>query len=146
MPQRRIEEVFRGHPLVFLPKTASVRDAAKLMTEKHVAAIVVMDHPDTAADGIFTERDLVERVVAPGLSPEGTPLSKVMTADPVTVSVDHTVLQAMAEMRDNELRHLPITKHGRIIGLISVRDFIGDEVAELDHERAVAKGIWEHMR
>ena len=56
------------------------------------------------------------------------------------------VMQAIVEMRENELRHLPVTKDGKLVSMVSVRDFVGKEIAELDYEREYAKGYWEHMR
>ncbi len=146
MPNRRIEEVMSDMPLVHLPPSATVSDAAKLMSEKHISAIAVNDAENGELDGIFTERDLVDRVVAAGLDPKTTPLSEVMTKHPVSVTTDQTVLQAMGEMRDNNLRHLPVMKNGQAVGMVSMRDFVGTEIAEMDHEREIAKGIWEHMR
>lgn len=146
MPNRRIEEVFKGHPLIHLPPSATVREAAKVMADKHVAAVAVTNPAGGPLEGIFTERDLIERVVAKGLDADKVVLSEVMTPRPVTITFDHTVRQALAEMRDNGLRHLPVTQGDRVVGMVSMRDFVGDEVAELDHERDLIKNVWEHMR
>lgn len=146
MPNRRIEEVMSQIPLVHLPPTATVREAAEQMASKHVSSIAVSREGTDGLVGIFTERDLITRVVAVGKDPETTPLEGVMTKNPVTVTIDHTVMQAIGEMRENELRHLPVTKNGKVISMVSVRDFVGKEIAELDDERAYTKGYWEHMR
>lgn len=147
MPNRRIEEVMSGLPLVHLPPTATVREAAQEMSSKHIAAIAVMAGGEGAdIEGIFTERDLIDRVVAPGLDPDAVRLADVMTRHPVSVGVDRTVRQALAEMRDNNLRHLPVSKDGKIVGMVSMRDFVGTEIAELDFEREYIKSLWEHMR
>ena len=145
MLNRTIAQVLRDGFVVTLPTDAVVRQAAKMMSEKHVASIVVTSG-DAEVEGIFTERDLINRVVATGGDPDSLTLGDVMTKQPVTVSPDHTVRQALAEMKDNDLRHLPVLKGQTLVGVVSMRDFIGDEVAELDHERDLARSIWEHAR
>jgi CBS domain-containing protein len=145
MPERKISEVLRDPFLVQMPPTATVREAAKEMAQKHVASIVVTEG-DNQLDGIFTERDLIDRVVAPGRDLDATTLADVMTPKPVSVPPEATVLQAMGEMRDNNLRHLPVSQNGKVVGVVSIRDFVGDDIAELDHERQFARTIWEELR
>ena len=145
MLNRQICDVMRDHYVVRLPPEATVHQAAQEMADKHVASVLVMKI-DGALDGIFTERDLIERVVGPGGNPDRITLNDVMTPRPITVAPTATVRQALAEMKDNDLRHLPVMEAGEVVGVVSVRDFIGDEIAELDHERAQRKAIWEGMR
>ncbi|NBC33309.1 MAG: CBS domain-containing protein [Alphaproteobacteria bacterium] len=145
MPERRISEVLRDPFLVQMPPNATVSEAAMEMSNKHVASIVVTEGNDQL-DGIFTERDMIDRVIAAGRDPKTTTLADVMTPHPVTVSPQATVLQAMAEMRDNNLRHLPVADGGKVVGVVSIRDFVGDDIAELDHERQFARTVWETLR
>lgn len=145
MLNRTIAQVLRDQFVVTLPPDATVREAAKLMSVKHVASIVVTTG-NAHVEGIFTERDLIDRVAAPGRDPDTLSLSDVMTRHPVTVSPDSTVRQAMAEMKDNDLRHLPVMRGDTLVGVVSMRDFIGDEVAELDHEAELRRSVWEHGR
>jgi CBS domain-containing protein len=145
MLNRHISDVMRDRFVVHLPPQATVRQAAQEMALKHVAAIVVTE-TDGQLDGIFTERDLIERVVSQGRKPEAVTLAEAMTARPVTVSPQSTVRQALAEMKDNNLRHLPVLEGGEVVGVVSMRDFIGDEIAEIDHERALRKAVWEGAR
>jgi CBS domain-containing protein len=145
MPERKISEVLRDPFLVHMSPDATVRQAAKEMADKHVASVVVTEGNDEL-DGIFTERDLIDRVVAVGRDLDGTKLADVMTPKPVSVSKDATILQAMAEMRDNNLRHLPVSEGGKVVGVVSIRDFVGDDIAEMDHERQFARTIWEELR
>ena len=145
MLNRTIAQVLRDSFVVKLAADASVRQAARMMSEKHVASVIVTSG-NAHVDGIFTERDLIDRVVAPSRDPDALTLGDVMTRHPVTVSPDHTVRQALAEMKDNDLRHLPVVRDDTLVGVVSMRDFIGDEVAELDHERDLARSVWEHGR
>lgn len=143
MLNRTIAQVLRDQFVATLPPDATVRDAAKLMSQKHVASVVVTTG-NTHVEGIFTERDLINRVVAPGGDPDSLALSDVMTKHPVVISPDSTVRQALAEMKDNDLRHLPVMRGDSLVGVVSMRDFIGDEVAEIDHEAELRRAVWEH--
>ena len=145
MPQRRIQQILRSEHLLHLAPTVNVREAARQMSERHVAAVIVTEGADKL-DGIFTERDLLDRVVVPGLDPNTTALSKVMTVDPATVTPGQTVREAMAIMDAKGVRHLPVVVEGRVLGVISMRDFVGDEVAELDRKHEIEDQYAEHMR
>ena len=72
--------------------------------------------------GIFTERDVLHRVVAAEKNPRSTPVSTVMTRDVVTLSPQTTVEEAMALITDKRCRHLPILQQGRLVGIISSGD------------------------
>ena len=145
MPHRRIQDVLRNQRLLHLDPAITVRDAARKMSERHVAAVLVTEGDDTL-DGIFTERDLLDRVVVPGLDPDATPLSKVMTPKPATISPGETVGAALALMDAKGIRHLPVAVEGRVVGVVSMRDFVGEEVAVLDHMHEMEAQYAEHMR
>lgn len=131
MPHRSVSEVIEGHRIVALPAMAGVREAARRMTAEHVASVVVTDG-DAHIVGIFTERDLTSRVVAEGLDPEKTPLAQVMSPTPLTIGPEATVADALRMMHLNGLRHLPVLQGGDVIGVVSMRDFVGAEVAAVE--------------
>jgi len=145
MPHRRIQQVLRNQRLLHLEPSVSVREAARQMSARHVAAVLVTEKDDTL-DGIFTERDLLDRVVVPGLDIDTTPLSQVMTPKPATVSPGDTVREALAIMDAKGVRHLPVAVEGRVVGVVSMRDFVGDEVAVLDKLHDMETQYAEHMR
>ena len=145
MPHRRIKEVLRRQHLLHLGPKISVREAARKMSERHIAVVIVTEGEDKLY-GIFTESDLLERVVVPGLDPDATPLSKVMTAHPATVAPDQTVGEALALRDGKGVRHLPVVVEGRVLGVVSMRDFVGEEVAVLDRRHEFEDQIAEHMR
>jgi CBS domain-containing protein len=122
--------------LLTLPRTTLVRDAAKAMRERHVGAVLVS--VDGRLEGIFTERDMVNRVVAEGRDLDRTTLADVMTANPDTASPNDTAIAALRRMQDGGYRHLPIVDRGRLVGIVSRRDFHGEEKARLDEE----SGLW----
>jgi signal-transduction protein with cAMP-binding, CBS, and nucleotidyltransferase domain len=145
MPHRLIQDVLRNQRLLHLEPTVTVREAAREMSTRHVAAVLVTEGEDHL-DGIFTERDLLDRVVVPGLNPDDTPLSKVMTVKPASVSPGQTVREALQLMDAKGVRHLPVAVDGRVLGVVSMRDFVADEVAVLDRLHELETQYAEHMR
>jgi CBS domain-containing protein len=144
MPHRQIQQVLRNQRLLHLEPNVSVREAARQMSERHVAAVIV--EAEGQLDGIFTERDLLDRVVVPGLDPDTTPLNKVMTLHPATVGLTDSVRDALDAMDAKGVRHLPVVVDGRVVGVVSMRDFVGDEVAVLDKQHEMEEQYAEHMR
>ena len=144
MPHRTIEQIMRGQRLCILPPEATISEAADAMAERHVAAVLVMVGEDL--QGIFTERDVIVRVLAARRDPTQTRLAEVMSPHPVTLDSTATIRQALAEMHDNHLRHLPIVRDGKVAGVVSMRDFVGEEIAELDREDVFEGHVWEELR
>jgi CBS domain-containing protein len=137
--RRVVPDVVSNQQLLELPPGATVRSAACAMRERHVAAVLVTT--DGRLDGIFTERDMVNRVVADGRDPDQTVLAEVMTANPDTIAPTTTAIEALRRMHDGGYRHLPIIERGRVVGIVSRRDFHGDEKARLDDESDLWKKI-----
>ncbi len=100
--------------------TASVSEAVAVMNENHVGSVLVLNEGSLA--GIFTERDVLYRVVAAEKPPHSTSISAVMTRDVVTLSPNTTVEETMTLITDKRCRHLPILQKGRLIGIISSGD------------------------
>lgn len=113
----------RADELISLPASASVADAAALMTERDVGAVLVMNEEGLVA-GIFSERDLVSRVVAHQRDPKGTPLSLVMTRNVKFVSPGTSTEAALALMHLHRFRHLLVIDGPRVYGLVSMRDLV----------------------
>jgi CBS domain-containing protein len=109
----------------------SVLDAARLMAEKRIGAVMVMEKGQLI--GIFSERDLLNRVVAKGLSPDATLVRSVMTPDPVTLGAGATAQEALDLMQSKGFRHLPVVEGDRVLAICSIRDFfaaVNEELAE----------------
>ncbi len=126
MSPRTIEDVVRdrGSDVMFtLPAAATVSEAVELMAREHIGAVLAMTEDDLVA-GIFTERDLLNRVVQPRLNPETTPLSMVMTRDVRFVSPTTPVEAAMALMHVQRHRHLLVIDGPRVHGLVSMGDMV----------------------
>lgn len=106
--------------------------AAKLMALKNVGAIMVVE--DDRLVGIFTERDVVFRVVARGLDAQTTPLAEVMTREPITVGPERAFGYALVVMQENGFRHLPVIEEGRPVGMVSSRSAMDPELEEFVSE------------
>ena len=126
MPQMLIEQVVRDRTsdaLYTVPASATVADAVDLMAERQIGAVLVMNEDDLVA-GIFTERDLLMRVVQPGIDPRATPVSLVMTREVRFVTPGTTVEAALALMHLQQHRHLLVIDGPRVHGLVSMRELV----------------------
>lgn len=128
MFSQRIRSVMEHKRMLMAPPNTTVSEAAKLMAEKNVGAVLVVDQERLI--GIFTERDAVFRVIAQGLDIQTTPLSQVMTASPKTVDPDKTFGFALMMMHENGFRHVPVIENGRPIGIVSARNALDPEMEE----------------
>lgn len=123
----RVSELFRKPP-VTLPAGATLSDAAALMDEEVVGAIVVVDD-DGRPVGIVTDRDIVLRAVAKRLPPDAR-LDAVMTTDLVTLPADADVTVAVSVFEERDFRRLPLVDvDDRVVGMITVDDLVVHEVA-----------------
>jgi signal-transduction protein with cAMP-binding, CBS, and nucleotidyltransferase domain len=111
------------------------------MREKGVGSVVIEEKGQLA--GIFTERDLLNRVVAAGKNPEKTALSDVMTKDVMGLEGDKPLLHALHLMHQNAFRHVPVLENGRPIGMVSARDALGIEWQQFQREVKLADDIAE---
>lgn len=115
-----------------LPPTATVAEAARLMKAKNCGCVVVT--AKGRLKGIFTSGDLVKRVTADGLNPADATLEQVMTRKPDVVGPSTLAIDALRMMQDGHYRHLPVTVSGKIVGIVSRRDFFGQEQNIVDEE------------
>ncbi|HXZ41639.1 MAG TPA: CBS domain-containing protein [Terriglobales bacterium] len=110
----------------------TVLDVVQAMVVRNIGAVPVLR--DGILVGIFSERDLMKRVVAEGLDPRTTHLEEVMTEDPLTVSPSETVEDCMLLMRRHGFRHLPICEGKQLLGVVSLRDVLLHDLTEKDYE------------
>ena len=106
--------------VVTATKTDTVLDAARKMKKARIGCVAITE--GRKLTGIFTERDLLNRVVAEGLDPAKTPVSQVMTANPVSVDAAQPLDRVFAALADRRFRHLPITDAGSLVGIVSLTD------------------------
>ncbi len=110
----------KGAVLHSVTPTMTVAAAVAEMNRNRVGAVVVLDGGRLA--GIFTERDVLRRVVGAGVDPNTTSVSAVMTGNVLTVTSETTIDQALALFTEKRCRHLPVVTDGRLIGLVSIGD------------------------
>ena len=133
-----------GPDLVSARPDETVRDAARRMAEQRCGSILVVE--DGCLLGIFTERDLLVRVVAAGLEPTTTRLRDTMTADPVTIGAEEPVEEAVRRMDEGSFRHLVVVSGEHVLGVVSTRDIPALTMArmagELDRRHRLAERVW----
>ncbi len=129
---KSIMELEREHFLTAPPHT-TVSDAARLMATRNAGAVLVVQ--DERLVGIFTERDVVFRVIAKDLDPAATPLEAVMTPSPRTLEPNRTYGHALLLMQENGFRRVPVVQEGRLLGIVSSRNAMDPELEEFVSEQ-----------
>jgi CBS domain-containing protein len=134
-----IKSVLEPRKLVVAAPHTTVTEAARLMKEGKVGAVLVVEEGRLV--GIFTERDALFRVIAPGLDPGKTELRGVMTRDPTTVAPDETFGYALLLMHEKGFRHTPVVENGRPVGVVSARHALDPDLEEFAAEAERRKHI-----
>jgi CBS domain-containing protein len=117
-----IYELVKDRPVYSLDADRTVLEAARFMMEHRIGALPVLRNGELV--GIFSERDIMNRVVAIGRLPGSTKISEVMTTNPKAVNVDETIENCLYLMREFGFRHLPIVDGKELKGLVSSRDIL----------------------
>ena len=123
-----ILEAKADHRVYSIAPTASVLDAVKLMAERNIGALVVMEGEKIV--GIITERDYARKIVLMARSSKDTPVRDIMTPSAMYVSPVQTNEECMALMTETRVRHLLVVDTGKLIGLISIGDLVKDIISE----------------
>lgn len=110
----------------------SVLETVRAMVDRNIGAVPVIHNGKLV--GIFSERDLMRRVVAEGRDARSTCMAEVMTDDPLTVSTSEDLGNCMALMRRHNFRHLPVCHDGHLVGMVSLRDILLHDLNEKDDE------------
>ena len=123
-----LRNVIQRLHVVYAAPTASVFEVAEVMSEARIGCIPVLEGETLV--GIFSERDLMTRVVVEGRDARITPVGSVMTREVITASLDDRVERCLDKMHSRGCRHLPVVADGRVIAMISMRDLMRDEIEE----------------
>ena len=118
----------KSEPVIWIGPLESVFDALTMMNEKNVGAVLVQI--DEYLVGILSERDYMRKVILDIHASKQTKVSEVMTHDVVTVSPEDTIIHCIALTKKHHIRHLPVVKEGRAIGMISLRDLFLEAIEE----------------
>ncbi len=124
----RVGSLVEGQALVVVAHDATVAEAARRMAERNVGAVPVVE--GSRVVGVFSERDVLTRVVAAGLDPALTRVQEVMTSDLVVASPADTHEEALRRMQRAGIRHLLVLAEGRLVGIVSLRDLLRVDLDE----------------
>ena len=112
----------KSSEIFFVSSDTTVYDAIKLMSEKNIGAVPVVD--GLVLSGIFSERDYARKIILQNRKSQETNVSEIMTVAVVTVSPDDNIDHCMETMSARKIRHLPVLKDGLLIGIISIGDVV----------------------
>ncbi len=118
----------KGNEVLTIDADESVREAARKMNDARVGALVVVDSKGMI--GIFTERDILIRIVADSRSPDATSVREVMSSQVAYCTPDMPIAECEELMSRRRMRHLPVLEEGRLVGLISTGDIMAHEVSQ----------------
>jgi CBS domain-containing protein len=127
-----VSELVKDREQYYADVNDIVMNVVRYMVERHIGAVAVTSGGKLA--GIFSERDLMRRVVAEGRDPKSLKVGDVMTREPMTVRPDDSLDYAMDLMKEHGFRHLPVWADDALSGLISMRDLLANAVLEKDGE------------
>lgn len=133
MPQTIIPDAVNQQSLVTVHPGDSVHAVVHLMTKRHIGAVPVVD-ADGALIGIFTERDVMCRVVDRDLDAHSTAVEQVMTPSPTVATPDWPVLKALEHMAGAGYRHLPVVQDGKLLAIVSIRDLYAAVTGKLEDD------------
>lgn len=143
MRHRRVLEIMSRECRSLSP-AATVRDAIAAMGEARIGCVTVVEHSRIV--GLFTERDLLRRVLGAGRDPDDTRLHEVMSHDPDTISPSESVDDLIRRIDEFGERHLPVVERGHVVGVVSLADCSPEDLAAMAHEledrRAIAERAW----
>ena len=127
---KRVQDIldYKGRTVWSIGPDASVYDAMKLMADKEIGALLVMDGERLV--GIISERDYARKVILQGRSSRTTRVEEIMTARVAYAEPTHNIEECMALMTEKRIRHLPVLEAGRVAGVISIGDLVKSIIAE----------------
>jgi CBS domain-containing protein len=129
---RTVGDLIKGKHFYSVNSDRSVYDTALYMTEKDIGAVPVLQNDRLV--GIFSERDIIRRVIVTGHDPQTTPIGVVMTRGVIVAGESETVHQVLAKMQINRCRHMPVVKDEQLVGFLSLRDLLFADVEEKNEQ------------
>ena len=122
----------RGPDVIVASSDTTAREATRLMSQANVGSVIIQDNDEVK--GIFTERDLLQRVVSADKDPAATPLSEVMSSPVRSCQLADDVDEVAKLLTGEHIRHLAILEQGALIGLVGLRDILAAELRDKDQE------------
>ncbi len=128
----RICDLIKDQDTYHAELSHSVLETVQAMVERNIGAVPIIHSGKLV--GIFSERDLMRRVVAEGRDPRATCVAEVMTDDPMVVGTSEDLETCMTLMRRHGFRHIPVCHEGQLVGMVSLRDILLHDLSEKDDE------------
>lgn len=132
---KKLRDIMRHGFLFTIQRSATVAEAARMMAANNVGIVAILDGDRLC--GVFSERDVVQKIVDRGLDPRQTPVADVMTSRLVVADADEDYQSAMQKMDQANIRHLPVVSGERLLSMLSIRDLmrvaIEDHGAEIEY-------------
>ncbi|MBI2678619.1 MAG: CBS domain-containing protein [Candidatus Koribacter versatilis] len=138
-----IRQLLKDRETYTVEGSQSVFDVTRFMVERNIGAVPVLEGGKLV--GIFSERDIMKRVLAEGKDPKKAKVSEVMTLNPLIVTADESFENCMLLMKQHGFRHLPILDDQKLVGLLSLRDLLLHEVDEKDGEVRMMRAYMHSM-
>lgn len=137
---RQILAMKGGSDVVTIPSATSVGDAARMLSEKKIGALVISDD-GTSADGILSERDIVRELGRRGPGCLSESVADMMTKNLISSGPDETADQVLEKMTAGRFRHMPVLEGAKMVGLISIGDVVKARLSELSMEKDALEGM-----
>jgi CBS domain-containing protein len=129
---KKLRDIMRYGFLFTVERHATVAEAVRIMAQNNVGIVSVLDGDKLV--GVFSERDVVRRVVDRGLDPARTPVSEVMTTDLIVADADEDYQSGIHKMDQANIRHLPVISDGQLVSMLSIRDLLRVNMEDKDRE------------
>lgn len=137
---RRMLDTKRLEMVVMVTPEETVADAAALLAQHDIGAVIVSSDGRTA-EGILSERDVIQGLAARGASLIETPVSELMTRDVIACHPQDTALSVLERMTEGRFRHMPVVENGELVGMISIRDVVRVRMEEMEKENSSLVGM-----
>jgi CBS domain-containing protein len=133
----------KGREVETAPLHATLKQIADVLAQRRIGAIVVVDG-DKRVQGIISERDIIRALAKSGADALASPVSAVMTRNVISCSESDTLDQLMAAMTAGRFRHLPVTKDGKLAGIVSIGDVVKYHISEVEMEATAMREYIAH--
>jgi CBS domain-containing protein len=141
MHSRKLKDIVKNGKLVQIDSNSTVKDACSVMKKNTVGSILIIDK--RVLVGIFTERDLLNKIVCQDLDPNKVILKDVMSTNVIGLEGNKPFSHALHVMHQNGFRHVPVLENGAPIGVVSARDALGAEWQQFEEEVKFADHLFE---
>lgn len=138
-----VQQILKGkanHDITTIPTEGTVSDAAGVLSNKRIGALIVSDDGETVA-GMLSERDIVRELGKRGTTCLGDCVADIMTKTIVTCAKTETADAVLQKMTDGRFRHMPVIENGKLVGLISIGDVVQARLSEMAMENQALEGM-----